>query len=55
MEEVLGKMGAPPKSDVPLINPKELPEGDDFVFGFPIRFEMMAAQFKSFLDATGSL
>ncbi|KAL1325434.1 probable NAD(P)H dehydrogenase (quinone) FQR1-like 1 [Arachis ipaensis] len=54
-EEVLGKMGAPPKSDVPLINPKELPEGDGFVFGFPTRFGMMAAQFKSFLDATGSL
>ncbi|XP_015953963.1 probable NAD(P)H dehydrogenase (quinone) FQR1-like 1 [Arachis duranensis] len=54
-EEVLGKMRAPPKSDVPLINPKELPEGDGFVFGFPTRFGMMAAQFKSFLDATGSL
>ncbi|MED6139955.1 hypothetical protein PIB30_088648 [Stylosanthes scabra] len=54
-EEVLGKMGAPPKSDVPLINPKELPEGDGFVFGFPTRFGMMAAQFKFFLDATGSL
>ncbi|XLS59588.1 hypothetical protein HN51_009343 [Arachis hypogaea] len=48
-------MGVPPKSDVPLINPKELSEGDDFVFGFPTRFRMMVAQFKSFLDATGSL
>ncbi|KAL4390538.1 hypothetical protein AHAS_Ahas03G0155100 [Arachis hypogaea] len=54
-KEVLGKMRAPPKSDVPLINPKELAEGDGFVFGFPTRFGMMAAQFKSFLDATGSL
>ncbi|KAL4365645.1 hypothetical protein AHAS_Ahas07G0126800 [Arachis hypogaea] len=35
--------------------PKELPEGDDFVFGFPTRFGMMTTQFKSFLDATRSL
>ncbi|KAL4371211.1 hypothetical protein AHAS_Ahas06G0143100 [Arachis hypogaea] len=55
LEEVLGKMGPPPKSDVPLISPKELSEGDDFVFGFATRFGMMAAQFKSFLDAIGSL
>nr|AFK43904.1 unknown [Medicago truncatula] len=54
-EEVLGKMGAPPKSDVPIITPNELTEGDGFVFGFPTRFGMMAAQFKAFLDATGGL
>lgn len=54
-EDVLGKMSAPPKSDVPLITPNELPEADGFVFGFPTRFGMMAAQFKAFLDATGGL
>ncbi|KAL1363263.1 hypothetical protein AAHE18_03G137400 [Arachis hypogaea] len=54
-EEVLDKMGVPSKNDVPLINPKELLEGDGFVFGFPTRFGTMAAQFKFFLDATGSL
>ncbi|KAK7405134.1 hypothetical protein VNO78_06332 [Psophocarpus tetragonolobus] len=54
-EEVLGKMRAPPKSDVPMITPKELSEADGFVFGFPTRFGMMAAQFKAFLDATGGL
>ncbi|GAY53033.1 hypothetical protein CUMW_146310, partial [Citrus unshiu] len=54
-EEVLGKMSAPPKSDVPIITPNELAEADGFVFGFPTRFGMMAAQFKAFLDATGGL
>ncbi|RDY05072.1 NAD(P)H dehydrogenase (quinone) FQR1, partial [Mucuna pruriens] len=54
-EEVLGKMRAPSKSDVPIITPNELSEGDGFVFGFPTRFGMMAAQFKAFLDATGGL
>jgi len=54
-EEVLGKMGAPPKSDVPVLNAKDLPEADGFLFGFPTRYGMMAAQFKAFLDATGGL
>ncbi|KAI4390125.1 hypothetical protein MLD38_002270 [Melastoma candidum] len=54
-EAVLEKMGAPPKSDVPIITPAELPEADGFVFGFPTRFGMMAAQFKAFFDATGGL
>ncbi|GFZ07478.1 Quinone reductase family protein [Actinidia rufa] len=54
-EEVLTKMSAPPKSDVPIIMPGELAEADGFVFGFPTRFGMMAAQFKAFLDATGGL
>ncbi|KAK7368921.1 hypothetical protein VNO80_10954 [Phaseolus coccineus] len=54
-EEVLGKMGAPPKSDVPIITPSELPEADGLLLGFPTRFGLMAAQFKAFMDATGSL
>ncbi|XP_061368781.1 NAD(P)H dehydrogenase (quinone) FQR1-like isoform X1 [Gastrolobium bilobum] len=54
-EEVLGKMGAPPKTDVPVITPNELPEADGLLFGFPTRFGMMASQFKAFLDATGGL
>ncbi|KAG0606484.1 hypothetical protein M758_9G144200 [Ceratodon purpureus] len=49
-------MYAPPKSvDVPFIEAKDLAEADGFLFGFPTRFGMMAAQFKSFLDATGGL
>ncbi|CAI9099698.1 OLC1v1036558C1 [Oldenlandia corymbosa var. corymbosa] len=55
-EEILGKMNAPPKSDdVPVIHPDDLPKADGFIFGFPTRFGMMAAQFKSFLDSTGGL
>lgn len=54
-EEVLSKMYAPPKSDVPFIEAKDLPEADGFLFGFPTRYGMMAAQFKAFLDATGGL
>lgn len=54
-DEVLGKMMAPPKTDVPIITPNELPEADGFVFGFPTRFGMMAAQFKAFFDSTGGL
>jgi NAD(P)H dehydrogenase (quinone) len=54
-QEVLTKMGAPPKSEVPHLAPSDLPEADGFLFGFPTRYGMMAAQFKSFLDATGGL
>ncbi|EEC79475.1 hypothetical protein OsI_20505 [Oryza sativa Indica Group] len=54
-EEVLGKMGAPPRSDAPVIAPQELAEADGVLFGFPTRFGMMAAQMKAFFDATGGL
>ncbi|GMH05376.1 hypothetical protein Nepgr_007216 [Nepenthes gracilis] len=53
--EVLVKMGAPPKSDAPIIEPQQLVEADGILFGFPTRFGMMAAQFKAFMDATGAL
>ncbi|OIW10495.1 hypothetical protein TanjilG_00433 [Lupinus angustifolius] len=48
-------MGAPPKSDVPIITPDELPEADGLLFGFPTRFGLMAAPFKAFMDANGGL
>ncbi|KAK7246631.1 hypothetical protein RIF29_41501 [Crotalaria pallida] len=54
-EEVLRKMKAAPKRDVPIIKPKELVEADGLLFGFPARFGMMPAQLKAFLDATGGL
>ncbi|KAL8467824.1 hypothetical protein ACS0TY_031170 [Phlomoides rotata] len=54
-DDVLAKMGAPPKSDVPVITPNELAEADGVIFGFPTRFGMMAAQFKAFFDSTGGL
>ncbi|KAK7342663.1 hypothetical protein VNO80_25619 [Phaseolus coccineus] len=46
---------APWKTNVPIISRKELLEGDGFVFGFPTRYGMMAAEFQAFLDSTGSL
>ncbi|KAK4254014.1 hypothetical protein QN277_009450 [Acacia crassicarpa] len=54
-EEVLVKVRAPPKSDVPVIKPRELTEADGFLFGFPTKFGLMSAQFKSFMDETGGL
>jgi NAD(P)H dehydrogenase (quinone) len=48
-------MGAPPKSEVPIITPAQLAEADGLLFGFPTRYGMMCAQFKAFLDATGGL
>ena len=48
-------MRAPPKSDVPIITRNELRDADGFVFGFPTRFGMMAAQFQAFLDSIGLL
>ncbi|KAJ1698425.1 hypothetical protein LUZ63_006937 [Rhynchospora breviuscula] len=54
-EEVLGKMGAPAKIEVPVITPNDLAEADGILFGFPTRFGMMCAQMKAFFDATGGL
>ncbi|XP_071692757.1 NAD(P)H dehydrogenase (quinone) FQR1-like [Rutidosis leptorrhynchoides] len=54
-EDVLGKLGAAPKSDTPIISAAELTEADGFIFGFPTRFGMMSAQFKAFFDSTGGL
>jgi len=54
-EEVLIKMNAPPKTEVPIIEPQQLADADGLLFGFPTRYGMMAAQFKAFLDATGGL
>ena len=53
--EVLAKMHAPDKPDVPVISAKELPDADGFVFGMPTRYGMMAAQVKALWDSTGSL
>ncbi|KAI3944153.1 hypothetical protein MKW92_015689 [Papaver armeniacum] len=46
-------MGAPPKTDVPIINPNNLADADGLIFGFPTRFGMIEAQFKAFLDTQG--
>lgn len=53
---VLQKMKAPPKAnDVAVIRPEQLVEADGFIFGFPSRFGVMAAQFMAFFDATHEL
>lgn len=41
--------------DVGEISPQQLVEADGFIFGFPSRFGVMAAQFKAFFDATGDI
>lgn len=54
-EEVLTKMYAPPKQDVPIITPEDLKAADGILWGIPTRFGTMPAQVKAFLDSTGSL
>ncbi|CAL8471233.1 g10775 [Coccomyxa elongata] len=53
--DILAKMHAPPKPDVPVLDVHDLPNADGFIFGFPTRYGNMPAQFKAFWDATGSL
>lgn len=58
-DEVLEKMGAVEArkqfAHVPVIEPKQLADADAVIFGTPTRFGNMAAQMRSFLDATGGL
>jgi len=52
-EEVLAKMHAPPKSDIPLITPATLEQYDAFLCGIPTRYGNFPAQWKAFWDSTG--
>ncbi|KAH0565768.1 Minor allergen Cla h 7 [Trichoglossum hirsutum] len=57
-EEVLKKMHAPPKPDIPTITPADvttLLKYDAFLFGIPTRYGNMPAQWKAFWDATGGI
>jgi len=54
-QEVLSKMYAPPKSDIPIITPDILKTYDAFLFGIPTRYGNFPAQWKAFWDATGGL
>ena len=58
-EELLKQMGAYEAqkafADVPMAKVAELTDYDAIIFGSPTRFGLMAAQMKSFLDATGGL
>jgi len=52
-QDVLDKMHAPPKSDIPHITPDILAEYDAFLLGIPTRYGNFPAQWKAFWDATG--
>jgi len=52
-QEVLTKMHAPPKSDVPVIDAETLAKYDAFLFGIPTRYGNFPAQWKTFWDTTG--
>ncbi|KAI8976922.1 flavoprotein-like protein [Pilobolus umbonatus] len=54
-DDVLEKLHAPAKPDVPVITVDDLTHADGFLFGIPTRFGTLPAQFKTFLDATGGL
>ena len=53
--EVLEKMHAPPKADVPLITAADLPMYDALIFGAPTRYGSPASQYKALWDSTGQL
>eukprot|EP00980_Cylindrotheca_fusiformis_P002359 scaffold543_cov119-Cylindrotheca_fusiformis.AAC.26 len=45
-EEILGKMGAPPKKDHPVMTAEKMPEYDGFMFGISGRYGSIPAQLK---------
>jgi NAD(P)H dehydrogenase (quinone) len=45
-EEVLGKMGAPPKKDYPVITADKLTDYDGIMFGISGRYGQYSAQIK---------
>jgi len=53
--EVLTKMYAAPKADVPVANVADLPQYDALIFGAPTRYGQPCAQYKALWDATGQL
>ncbi|KAI9492828.1 flavoprotein-like protein [Zychaea mexicana] len=54
-DQVLEKMHAPAKPDLPNIEASQLAEADGLIFGIPTRFGIFPAQMKALLDATGQL
>lgn len=54
-DEVLKKMGAPPKPDDPIATADLLAEFDGILFGLSMRFGMASVQVKSLMDSTGGL
>ena len=54
-DEILAKMGAPPKPDYPIITADMLADFDGIMFGLSGRYGTPPAQMKIFQDSTGSL
>ncbi|KAF9491756.1 flavoprotein WrbA [Pleurotus eryngii] len=54
-QEILTKMYAPAKADIPVITPEVLATYDAFIFGIPTRYGNFPAQWKAFWDSTGGL
>ncbi|KAJ1868674.1 hypothetical protein LPJ55_005836 [Coemansia sp. RSA 990] len=54
-DDVLEKMHAAPKPNVPVIDADKIAEADGVLIGFPTRFGAAPAQVKAFFDATGKL
>ncbi|KAI9262238.1 flavoprotein-like protein [Phascolomyces articulosus] len=54
-DQVLEKMHAPAKPDLPIIQASQLADADGLIFGIPTRFGIFPAQMKTLLDATGQL
>ncbi|ORY04858.1 1,4-benzoquinone reductase [Basidiobolus meristosporus CBS 931.73] len=53
-QEILDKMHAPPKPDIPVITPELMEEADGLIFGIPTRYGAMPGQWRAFWDATGA-
>jgi len=53
--EVLAKMHAAPKADVPVVQVADLVNYDGLIFGAPTRYGSPCAQYKALWDATGQL
>jgi len=54
-EEILQKMHAPAKPDLPVATTDDLVDCDAVLFGIPTRYGAACAQMKAFMDATGGL
>ncbi|KAG1076917.1 hypothetical protein G6F42_025196 [Rhizopus arrhizus] len=54
-DEILSKMQAPAKPDLPIMTVDKLAEPDGIIFGLPTRFGLLPAQIKTLLDASGAL
>ena len=53
--EVLEKMHAPPKNEIPVIDAATLATYDAFLIGIPTRYGNFPAQWKAFWDSTGQI